>query len=308
MKDNLKVAIIGLSGKSIFLKVDEFHKSGETIQAIDSFIEPGGKGYNQASCLLKLGANVSYLTTVGQDEYARTCYDYLNQTNSKLYFKEIEGKKTALACILRNKAGENQVTVYPGASSDLNLNHLKEFENEIKNADILLLTLEPTMEVVEEAIRLAKKNNVLVILNPAPYKENFKLYNLCDIIIPNEIEAKQIFGLHEDVDIEVEIKKIVNSHYYQNNFKNLIITLGSKGLLVVEDKIVRKINAIKVKAVDTTGAGDVFNASFVYFYGNGKSIKEACNYANIAAAISTTKDYVINSLPALTDILTFKKI
>ena len=308
MDQFLKVAIIGLSGQSIFFKVDEFPKPGETIIASDYFLEPGGKGYNQASCLLKLGANAAYLTAIGEDRYAQVCYDYLDQDGANLYFKVIADKKTAVANILTNKNGENQVSVYPGASGSLNLDNLKEFEKEIINADILLLTNELQLEVLEQAIRIAKENNVFVILNPAPYNPKFKLYDLCDVVIPNEIEAKQMFGIDQDKDITNEAKNIRNAFYFKNNFKNVIITLGNKGCLLINSKEIHYVNPLKVNTVDTTGAGDVFNASFAFFYFQTKDIRKACEYANIAAAISTTKNYVLNSLPELNEILSYKKI
>ena len=308
MERNLKVSVIGLSGKSIFMNVDDFHKPGETLIAKDVFIEPGGKGYNQAACLLKLGANVSYLTSVGEDDYARSCFDYLNQDRANLYFKTIKEHKTAIASIITNQYGDNQVTVFHGANKKLSLSHLKEFESEIISSDILLLNFEVPIEVLNEAIKIAWDNNVTTILNPAPYNKDFKRYHLCDIVIPNEIEAKQIFDIHNNNNITDSAYNIIHSTYFINNFSNVIITLGEDGCLLLNNKESIKVNGIKVSTVDTTGAGDVFNASFAYFYGICKDFIKAIELANIAAAISTTKKHVLNSLPSLEEILSFKKI
>ena len=308
MNKDVKVAIIGLTGKSIFMNVDEFHKHGETIIANSVHTEPGGKGYNQAACLLKLGAHVAYLTTVGVDDYATTCYDYLNQANVSLYFKQISEESTAIATILTNKHGDNQVTVYHGASTKLNIKHLDEFKSAIINSDILLLTLELPLEIIEEALKVAKDNNVFTILNPAPYNPKFSRYNLCDVVIPNESEARELFNLHKTNNLVEEVKNISKSNYFYNNFKNVIITLGSDGCLFVNKDETIKFNALYVNTVDTTGAGDVFNASFAYFYGIINNYIKAIEYANIAAAISTTKRYVLNSLPSIEEILSYKKI
>ncbi|MFA7436276.1 MAG: ribokinase [Bacilli bacterium] len=307
MFKDIKVAIIGLSGQSIFLNVDEFHKPGETITAKELFIEPGGKGYNQAACLLKLGARVSYLSSIGDDSYGKVCFDYLNQQKAKLYFKKTQSK-TALATILTNRDGDNQVTVFRGASEKINLNHLNDFKKEIISSDILLLTLEPNLEVVEEAIKIAKANGVMVILNPAPFNKEFKLYDMCDVIIPNEIEAKDIFGLSPTSDFKKEIDNVIKTTYFKENFKKVIITIGNKGSLLIDNEETFHINGLKVNTIDTTGAGDVFNASFAYFYANTNDLKIAAHYANIAAAVSTTQKHVLNSLPSLEEILSYKQI
>lgn len=308
MNKDVKVALIGLTGKSIFMNVDEFHKPGETIIAKSVHVEPGGKGYNQAACLLKLGANVSYLTTVGEDDYADTCYEYLNQTNANLYFKQISEESTAIATILTNKYGDNQVTVFQGASSKLNLNHLDDFLSVIKKSDILLLTLELPLEIIEVAIKTAWENDVFTILNPAPFNPKFTRYDLCDVIIPNEIEARQLFKLQKSNNIVDEVRNVSKSIYFRDNFKNVIITLGSDGCLFVNKDETIKFNGIYMNTVDTTGAGDVFNASFAYFYGIFYDFIKAIELANISAAISTTKKYVLNSLPSMEEIISYKKL
>jgi len=301
------IAIIGLSGNSIFLEVEEFHNPGETIIAKRLHTEPGGKGYNQAACLLKLGSSVAYLSTIGTDQAAKDCYHYLNQKHATLYFEEVIDEKTALATILTDKHGNNQVTVYPGASKHLSLNHLKKFQKEIESAKVLLLTLELPLEIVNEAIKIANGKNVKVVLNPAPYKKDFKNIFNCDYLIPNEIEAKQLFGLKLTDNIFDKVTYI-KENYLKENLKGIIITLGSNGCLYISKKMSKHISGIQVDSLDTTGAGDVFNATFTHFYKEGVEIEIAIEYANIAAAMSTTKKHVLNSLPELDEILKTKKI
>lgn len=301
------VAIIGLSGESIFLEVDEFHKPGETITAKSVHVEPGGKGYNQAACLLKLGTSVSYLSTVGCDIYAEECIKYLDQKHATLFFKKISEEKTAIATILTDKYGNNQVTVYPGASKHLSRSHLNEFLNEIRIAKVLLLTLEIPLDVVYEAIKIANESNVKVILNPAPYKSEFSILNMCDIITPNEIEAKELFKIPLNDDI-FGYSDYIKNNYLKDKLKTIIITLGSKGVLLITNDIVKHYKAMKVEAIDTTGAGDVFNASLTHFLVNGYSLDDAINYASIAASLSTTKKHVLNSLSDLNEVLLIKKV
>jgi len=301
------VAIIGLSGESIFLEVEEFHKPGETIKAKNVHIEPGGKGYNQAACLLKLGSSVAYLSAIASDKFGNECEVYLKQNNATLYFQRIDLEKTALATILTDKYGNNQVTVYPGASKHLNLNHLDGFVEEIKNAKFLLLTLEIPLPVLEKAIDIAIKNNVKIVLNPAPYHKDFNKLYMCDIITPNEIEAKQLFNLPLDSDIFAYIDYI-KSNYLKDKLKAIIVTLGSNGVLLISKELIKHFPGIKVKAIDTTGAGDIFNATFVHFYKETNDLEKAIKYANLAAALSTTKKYVLNSLPDLNELLNIEEL
>lgn len=282
MNDKPKIAIIGLSGQSVFLNIDDFPSPGETIKAKYIHNEPGGKGYNQAAMILKLGGKVSFLSVVGDDSYANDCIKGLEHPNAKLFFRKVAGKSTAFASILTNKESENQVIVYPGVSNEITIDDVINFQDEIISANILLLTLELPIDVVNFAIKIAKENNVFILLNPAPYNENFNQYDECDLLTPNEIEAKQIYKVN---DI--------------NNLKNqtkLVVTLGSKGAIYFDKNLKKEFPPVKVNAVDTTGAGDVFNATLAYFLAKNNNIEYAISKANKIAARSTTELFVINAI------------
>ena len=218
---NKKIAIIGLTGESIFMEVENFHKKGETIQAKSLNIEPGGKGYNQAVACARFNMDVSYLTAVGNDNYGLLCEEFMKKEGIKTFFSKKE-EKTALATILTNQYGDNQVSVYKGASEKLNLSDLEAFKEEIKSSDILLVQNEIPYDVLKESIKYAYDNNVYVILNPAPAIYNInELLPYINVLIPNEVEYMQIY------DESLEKIKI------ENNLK-LIITLGEKGCLYID--------------------------------------------------------------------------
>lgn len=280
-----KIAIIGLSGQSVFMNVDRFPHLGETISAKNIHIEPGGKGYNQAVAASKLGADVSFLTAVGSDHYGKVCMDILKEYNIKVKVLE-KNKKTAFASILTDKKGDNEVIVYHGAS--LEKEDIKIFVDEIKNADILLLQLETPISIIKKAIAIAKEYNTFIILNPAP-AINLDGYILesVNLLTPNEVEANTIF-------------KIIN----RNNCR-AIITLGSKGALILDQGKEIRFPTYKVETVDTTGAGDTFNAALAVEIGKGRKLNAAVRFANAAAALSVTKNYVIDSLPTKTEVDSF---
>jgi len=284
-----KIAIIGLTGQSIFMKVKEFHKDGETIQANKINIEPGGKGYNQAIACARFNMDVSYLTSVGNDSYADECEQYMIKENIKTFFFKKE-KNTAVATILTNNKGDNQVTVFKGASEDLSLEDLNMFKQTIKQSDILLVQNEIPYNILKESIKYAYDNNVYVILNPAPaiYQLD-ELLPYINLLIPNEVECNEIF------------KKEYDNITINNNLK-LIVTLGSKGCLYIDKDTKQYYPARNVNVVDTTGAGDVFCAAIASNILINNDIDEVINFAITASSLHIQKEYVMEAIPTLEDV------
>ena len=285
-----KIAIIGLTGQSIFLNIDNFHKDGETKQANNLYIEPGGKGYNQAVACKKLDSEVYFLTSVGKDEYGKVCEQVLIDLGVNTYFSK-KDESTALATIITNSNGDNQVTVYKGASDLLNLNDLNNFKEIIKQCDILLVQNEIPYEVLKEAIIYAEKNNVFVIYNPAPaiYDIN-ELLPYINVLIPNESEFKTLFNKSID---EIEI----------NNDLELIVTLGKDGCVYKNKNITKYHPSIKVNAIDTTGAGDVFCSGISSFINNKSITSETINLSTIASSIHVQRKYIINAAPSKQEVI-----
>lgn len=285
MKEN-KIAVIGLSGESIFMKMDHFSEEGETVVANTYHIEYGGKGYNQAVAARRYGANVSFLTLCGDDDIANKVQNSLEKENIKTFVIKRKNKKSASACIMIDRDGKNRVVCYPGVSSEMTKEDVLLFEEEIKNSKYLLLQLEMSDESLYKAIELANKYDTLVILNPAPAKKLPKevLENVY-LITPNEQEAKVLFDLDNPMDI------------YKLNYKNVIITLGEKGSIIKENDHVYTIDSKKVTALNTTGAGDTYNGVLCAALLEGKSLYEGAKIANIASSISVTKEFVIDSIP-----------
>ena len=285
MKEN-KIAVIGLSGESIFMKMDHFNEEGETVIANTYHVEYGGKGYNQAVAASRYGAKVSFLTLCGDDNISTFVENTLKNENINAYVIKREGKKSASACIMIDKEGRNRVVCYPGVSSEMTKEDVMIFEEEIKTSKYLLLQLEMSDESLYKAIELAKKYNTLVVLNPAPAK---KLpLNLLDdvyLITPNEHEAKILLDL-DNID---DIKNL--------NVNNVIVTLGEKGSILKENDSIYKVPAKAVKPLNTTGAGDTYNGVLCAALLEGKSLYEAAKIASIASSISVTKEFVIDSIP-----------
>lgn len=298
MNKKPKIAIIGLSGESVFMKVDHFHKKGETIVSDEFYVEPGGKGYNQAVAVNRLGGEAHFLSSVGDDSYGEECEHYLVNEGVVPYFVKKKNKKTAFATILTDKIGENQVTVFKGASKDLSLVDIDIFKEVIQSSDLLLLQLETDKELLNKAIDFANAANVKIILNPAPaigYDD--EMLKKVWAITPNENEARKIFSLEENISIDSIVEKVK-----EKEIKRVIITLGDKGALIINEGILKRIPPVKAKAIDTTGAGDVFNAAFSVKIALGNNVEEAVTFANVAAALSVEKEHVLSSIPYLEDV------
>lgn len=283
---NKKILVIGLSGESVFLTLDHFNKKGETVQAIDKKTEPGGKGYNQAIALGKLGCDVTFITALGNDSYSNECIKVLkeNGVNPCVIYKDAPG---SYAVITVDKNGENNVIVYKGASDLINFNDIyKSFQKNLDEADIVLLQLEYNKELTIQLIDYFYEKGKKIILNPAPKNYlDLDTLNKVDILTPNEFELSLI-----------EKEKLKST---------IITTLGSQGARL--EKNSRVFPAYKVKVVDTTGAGDTFNAGLVCQLSKGKSIENAITFANACSALEVTKKGVVETIPTYDEVINFMK-
>lgn len=276
-----KIAVIGLVGNSVFLPVEKFHEGGETVHALGFHDEWGGKGFNQAVAAARYGATVSYLGAVGKDGSKQKIEEFLSHEGIDSVIIEKENARTPYAVIITDKTGVNHVTVYGGAK--LEREDVALFEEQIASADILLINNEIPLEVNEQAAEIARKNDVKIVLNPAPAKElPTSFLDKIWLFTPNEFEHAAI-----------------------NGRKNAIVTLGSDGCHDLENDA--KYPCFKVKAVDTTGAGDTFNGVLAASTAEGAERGDAIELAQAASAISVTKSGVMDSIPHRSEINKFLK-
>lgn len=272
-----KIAVIGICGKSVFMSVDHFHSDGETLIADGIYEEMGGKGFNQSIAAARMGAEVSFLAAVGDDLAADECENILHNNKIKPCLMRKKGKNTPVAFILTDKNGENRVTEFK--DSELAVEDILCFEQEITDSEVLLIQNEVPVEVNEKAIEIATKNNVKIIYNPAPARKmNEKVASKIFLATPNEQES-------EYCDL--------------NKFENYIITLGKKGCLINGKT---NIPAIETKAVDTTGAGDTFNGVLAACITEHMTLEESSRYATVASGISVSKKYVIDAIPERSEV------
>lgn len=295
------IGAVGLGGESVFLPVDHFHAPGETLQAGGIFTEPGGKAYNQAVAASRLGAKVLFFGAMGQDRGGDACKMHLQHEGIVPVLERFSQYNTAYACILTDKHGENQVTVSRGASDHLSPAFLKSREADIQSCTHILLGLECPMDATLAALALCQKHGVYTILNPAPaVPMELSVLRRFDLITPNLQEATVLLGLSHQPN-----PRDLAHRMHEAGISRAIVTLGSQGCLLMEGEKALLYPARTVRAVDTTGAGDTFNAALAVALSKGKSLQEATVWAINASAYSVQFPHVLQGLPTFSQLEEF---
>lgn len=291
-----RIAVIGLVGKSMFFDVPRFHTGGETITARGFHEEWGGKGFNQAVAAARQDAAVTFLGACAEAD-RKAVGDFCRQEGvaPRLCVKK---RPTACAAILTDGTGETRVTVYPGAQ--LSAKDVDGFAGSIATADFLLLNNEVPEEVNLAAVEIAGEYGVKIIFNPAPARKlPRKILEAVSIFTPNEFEETELEdGLRGGSGVsplQNKERSILSKRRDAAFPCEIVTTLGARGCRIRSTGEV--IPAPPAKAVDSTGAGDTFNAVLATRLAEGETLHDACVAANAAAAQSVAIRYVLPSLP-----------
>lgn len=283
-----KIVVIGSSNTDMVIKAEKFPLPGETILGGKFFMNPGGKGANQAVAASRLGGNVTFITKIGNDIFGKQALQQFRKEgiNTEFILSDPDNP-SGVALITVDSKGENSIVVAQGSNGTLSPEDLQKAENELVNAEIVLMQLEIPLQTVAFAARKAAAAGKKVILNPAPAMPlpDELLKNLF-LITPNKSETEALTG--------IEIKDLQAAETAARKLKgkgvaNVVVTLGAQGAYVFTGTLSTHIPAPKVEAVDSTAAGDVFNGALAVAISEGLSIDQAVEFASRAAAISVTK-------------------
>ncbi|MEH7501600.1 ribokinase [Neobacillus drentensis] len=291
-----KVVVVGSYVVDLMSRTPHLPKPGETVLGGPFQMGPGGKGGNQATAAARSGSEVTFLTKLGDDVFGREALKHFTKENVNIeYIKVDPDQATGAALIEVDEKGENSIVVALGACGTISEAEVVEAEEKIKEADIVLLQLETSIEAIVTTVKLARKHGVPIILNPAPYQEfPREILKNVDYITPNETEAFELTGI-EVIDEGTALTAAQMIH--DLGVDSVIITLGSKGAFLYSGGDNGElIPSFTVEAVDTTGAGDAFNGGFAHAISDGYSLKVAMKFANAVAALSVTK---IGTAPAM---------
>ena len=295
------IVIVGSSNSDMVIKADHLPLPGETILGGTFFMNPGGKGANQAVAAARLNGQVTFICKTGNDIFGRQSLQLFEEEGIDTSLIQSDSKNpSGVALITVDKNAENCIVVASGANASLTPQSLAKAEMVISSASIVLMQLEIPIDTVAYVAAVAAAHNVKVVLNPAPACEiPAELMQHISVITPNKTEAEMLSGITiTDLETAAAAAKVIR----EQGVEVVIITLGSKGALIVTDIITQMIEAPKVHAIDTTAAGDVFNGALAVALSEEKSITDAVAFACQAAAISVTRMGAQSSAPYLNEI------
>ncbi|MEI6088641.1 MAG: ribokinase [Bacteroidota bacterium] len=290
-----KIIVVGSANTDMVVKIDKHPLPGETRLGGDFFMNAGGKGANQAVAAARLGGNVAFVAKVGNDIFGKQTLDGLTNENidtSHVFIDETSPSGTAL--IIVNAAGENSIVVASGANAKLSVEDVSSL-TDLADAAFILMQLETPIETISAVIESAKKNDIHVILNPAPAQQlsNTILQGLF-LLVPNETEASILTGISV-TDLATASKAA--DVLLQKGVSHVIITLGKQGAYFKSPFRELLVPAPIVTAMDTTAAGDTFCGAITVALSEGKDWEDAMRFAIAAASLSVTRMGAQASVP-----------
>jgi len=291
-----KVLVIGSSNTDMVVKTEEFPKPGQTVLGGTFLMNPGGKGANQAVAAARLGANVRFVTKTGTDIFGQQAVEGFKKEGLDIGFSSVSKEfASGVALITVTESGENQIVVASGANMDLKESDLPDVVFE--GVEYALIQLEIPIKTVRFIIEKCGASDIKVILNPAPAASlDDDSLNKIYLITPNETETEILTGIKPD---SPETLHRAADNLLKKGVQNVLITLGKEGVFFMNNEKQELIPAEKVKSVDSTAAGDVFNGALLTALSRGDDFVSACRFANKAAAISVTRMGAQSSAPYL---------
>ncbi|MFY0545853.1 ribokinase [Brevibacillus sp. H7] len=298
-----RVVVIGSLNMDIVVEAERPPQMGETVMGRHVHFIPGGKGANQAVASARLGAQTHMIGAVGNDAFGSELLQALRKDGvDTSAVKTLADVPTGIASILLSQR-DNQIIVVAGANGHCSPEDIDRHEEVIRQADVVLLQLEIPLETVQHAAAAAKRFGKTVVLNPAPARElPVELLRQVDVIIPNQSELYLLAEAEADSDLEAAMKRLLDK-----GVQTVITTLGSDGAAYLErGQKLGRVSSHKVNVVDTTGAGDAFNAGFAYALASGHEVGEAVAFAGKVAALAVTKLGAQAGMPTLQEVQEFR--
>jgi ribokinase len=300
-----RIVVVGSYATGLTMKVPRIPGAGETLLGTGYRVDFGGKGSNQAVGCARLGAQVGFVARIGQDSFGDMALNlYREEGIGVARVKRSAEAPTGVGFIVvEADTGQNSIVLDPGANELLTSADVAEAELALKSSSVVLTQLEIPVEAAASALERGRSLGAITILNPAPVRPlSASVLRLIDVLTPNEKEARVLAGRPPDVAVEPET---VAQDLLRSGVKQVVMTLGEKGALLISASSQEHFPAVEVRAVDTTGAGDAFNAGLAVALSHGDSIENAIQFAIITGAMAVTKEGVIPSLPRRDEVLEF---
>ncbi|WP_338696688.1 ribokinase [Streptomyces sp. Q6] len=289
--------VVGSANADLVVGVDRRPAAGETVLGSDLVVHPGGKGANQAVAAARLGARTALLARVGDDGHGRLLRDSMESAGVDTSGVLVGGAPTGVALITVDPSGDNSIVVSPGANGRLTPDDVRAAGGLFAGAKVVSVMLEIPLESVAEVAR-SVADGARLVLNPSPPAPlPDEVLAACDPLIVNEHEARVVLGAEPDGEPEDWARDLLAL-----GPRSVVITLGSEGALVADASGARRVASVRVKAVDTTGAGDAFTAALAWRLGTGESLADAAAYAARVGAAAVTKEGAQASYPTADEV------
>lgn len=295
-----RILVIGSSNTDLIARVPHLPRPGETVLGGEFTTAAGGKGANQAVAAARAGGRVSFIGCVGRDGFGDQAVTELARAGINLRHLRRRRVASGVALIFVAADGQNSIAVAPGANAHLRPADLERARPAFRTADILLLQLETPLATVVAAVKHAARAQLPVILNPAPAQPlPDELLRGISLLTPNETEAEQLTGVK--VTNEAGARRAARA-LHRCGVKSVIITLGARGALLSDGGVPELLPVFRLRAVDTTAAGDIFNGALAVGLAERMTLRAAARFASAAAAISVSRPGAQPSAPARREI------
>jgi len=298
-----RIVVVGSYATGLTLKVKRLPSPGETVLASGYRVDYGGKGSNQAVGCARIGAEVVFVARVGKDSFGEMALRlYREEGIDVANVRQTSDHPTGVGFILvEDGTGNNCIALDPGANELLSAADVAEGESAFKTAAVVLTQLEIPVAAAEAALALGRKNGAVTILNPAPVRPlPASVLQLVDVLTPNQTEAKVLTwrSAHAEADPEEMARELI-----QAGVRQVVMTMGEQGALIVTNSSCKHVAAMRVSAVDSTGAGDAFNAGLATALAFGEGLESAVEFGVITGGLAVMKDGVIPSLPSREEVV-----
>lgn len=299
-----RIAVVGSYATGLTMRVHRLPSRGETLLATGYRADFGGKGSNQAVACARLGAKVSFVAKIGHDSFGDMAVRlYREEAINLESVMRIPDAPTGVGFIIVDEEGNNCITIDPGANNLLTAFEVSQCLSSLPTEAVVLTQLEIPVEAAGAAMARGRETGALTILNPAPVRTlPQSVLQLVDILTPNQTEAKVLTGRSPDdaVNPETVARELIGS-----GVREVVMTLGEMGAMIVTATSSLQIPAIKVRVEDTTGAGDSFNAGLALALARGERLEDAVRFAVVTGGLAVTREGVIPSLPRRDEVLQF---
>ncbi len=302
-----RILVISSANIDFVQNMARLPESGETVvETLPYGYVPGGKGANSALTFARLGGDTVFCAKVGRDDNAaRLKKLYEDEGIDTRYVFENKYAPTGLASVIVEGDGSNRIIVYPGANSTMTADDVEEAFNCLPDA--VFIHFEIPDEAIYAAAELAAAKNIPLFIDAGPVRPTLNLEKItkAEIFSPNDVECEALTGIRPD-SVENCLRACINIRN-RSDFNYVVLKLGARGAFIYDGKYYNIVPAHKVKAVDTTAAGDVFTAAMAYAFIQKGDVGEAVRFANLAAAISVTREGASSSVPTLREVKAFAK-